>query len=115
MRHFRHLSRAEITDIVFSFEAGEKQADLARRFNVDHSTINYHVEKFRTAYPEQGDIYAVIKTDIRRTCVHPSSRCTFCGTMKDELQRSERELITRLTRELADAQTTLRMAGLLVE
>ena len=92
MRHFRHLGRDEITEIIVSYNSGVRQADLARQFNVDHSTIDYHVRKYQTAYPEQGGIYSLIKIGIKRECHHPSSKCTLCGLMSDELRRDRVEL-----------------------
>lgn len=115
MRHFRHLSRAEITDIVVSHNSGETQASLARRFGVDHSTIIYHVRKYEGSYLEDGSIYAVVKANVRSVCVHPSSRCTLCGEMRDELLRTERDQIRRLEAQLSDANSRLRIAGLNVE
>lgn len=111
MRQFRHLSRAEISEIIVSHNAGETQASLAQRFGVDHSTIHYHLNKYQKAYPEQGGIYAVIKVNVRKTCVHPSSRCTLCGKMRDELSRVERETIRQLRANLKDAMMRLRLAG----
>lgn len=115
MRHFRHLTRAEITEIIVSHNAGEMQADLARRFGVDHSTINYHLGKYRAAYPEQGGIYSLIKVDVARVCLHPSSKCTLCGEMRDEIRREETEIIAKLRRALDAANYTLRVHGLGVE
>lgn len=111
MRQFRHLSRTEISEIIVSHNAGETQASLAQRFGVDHSTIHYHLNKYQRAYPEQGGIYSLIKINIRKTCVHPSSRCTLCGKMKDELSRTEREIIRKLRAHLEDAKMRLRLAG----
>lgn len=115
MRNFRHLNNDEITEIVMAFTGGESQASLAKRFSVDHSTIHYHVNKFDRSYPEQGGIYAVLKTKVRKECHHPSSRCTLCGTMRDEFSRIEREQIRKLTIALKDAHSRLRVAGLFVE
>lgn len=115
MRHFRHLTKAEISDIVASHAQGETQASLARRYGIDHSTVHYHVQAYERAYPEQGGIYAVIKVDTRKTCLHPSSRCTICGEMKDELIRVERETIRTLSERLERANSLLRTEGYDVE
>jgi transposase-like protein len=112
MRHFRHLSGTEITEIVVAFNDGESQASLARRFGVDHSTINYHVAKYQEAYPEQGGIYAYLKVRTRRDCIHPSGRCTTCGEMWDMLARKERDQIAGLTKQLTEARRLLAAAGL---
>jgi len=115
MRTFRHLTRSEIADIVHSHSAGEKQADLARRFSVDHSTINYHVAKYERAYPEEGGVYSLIKVEKRKVCIHPSGRCTICGEMWDELRRVEREAVRTLTQRLDRANASLRVSGFPVE
>lgn len=115
MRNSRQLNRAEITEIIASYSLGETQADIARRYNVDHSTINYHIQKYRRAYPEEGGVYALIKVQQRKVCVHPSGVCTICGEMWDELRRAEREAIKDLQKRLDDAHSRLRIAGLAVE
>jgi hypothetical protein len=115
MRTFRHLTTAEISDIILSFIQGETKAGLARRFNIDHSTVHYHVAKYERSYPEQGGVYAVIKMQAKKVCQHPSSKCLVCGEMWDQIRRAERAKIERLTKELARAQEGLRLAGMLVE
>lgn len=115
MRHFRHLNQAEISQIIARYYAGETQTALADEFQIDRSTIHYHVDKYERAYPEQGGIYSVIKVETRRTCLHPSSRCSVCGEMWDQLARNERDEIERLTKSLAAAHSRLRIAGEYVE
>lgn len=112
MRSFRHLTSTEIRDIITSHLAGVTQAALARRFGVDHSTIHYHLEKFREAYPEQGGIYAYVKVSVRRECLHPSGRCTVCGEMWDKLERQERATIRSLKKQLAAPTSRLEAAGI---
>ena len=115
MRTFRHLTSDEISDIILSFNEGESKASLARRFNIDHSTIHYHLKKYERSYPEQGGIYAFLKVRVKKVCTHPSSRCTLCGEMWDQIMRAERDENARLTRELKKAQELLGTAGMLVE
>lgn len=116
MRSFRHLTKAQIEDIVASHFAGpESDADIARRLGVDHSTVHYHIRQYERAYPEQGGVYAIIKSQVRKSCIHPSGRCTICGDMWDELRRQELDTIHKLTTALADAHSRLRVAGLHVE
>lgn len=115
MRHFRHLSKAQIMEIVAMHHDGLTHAQIAIKFDVDRSTVSYHVEKYDSAYPEQPSFYASLKAKIKKTCIHPSSRCTICGLMRDELIRPERELIATLTKQLADAHSRLRIAGIPVE
>lgn len=114
-RRLPRLTRAEIAEIVQAAHDGETHTSLALRFEVDRTTISYHLKKFDLAYPEQGGVYAIIKAQARQACVHPSSRCTFCGQMQDELMRGERETIRLLTQQLTDARQRLRRAGLPVE
>lgn len=115
MRHFRHLTRSEISEIVVAHQEGQTRAAIAQRYDVDPSTVSYHIQKFERAYLEEGTVYSLVKVDIRKTCVHPSSRCTFCGIMRDELARTERETIRTLTARLHNANSKLRMAGLPVD
>lgn len=115
MRSFRHLSQSEISEIVTLHGDGVPKPVLAEQFGVDRSTITYHLTKFQRSYPEDGSVYAVIKSQVRKKCAHPSGRCTFCGEMWDELRRVEREQIRALTARLEDAHSRLRIAGLAVE
>ncbi len=114
-RHFRHLNREEISELISAFHAGETQTSIAARFQVDRSTVHYHVEKFEQAYPEQESVYAIIKAKVRKVCLHPSTRCSLCGEMADTLFRAERFEIERLTKALAEANRKLCRAGLAVE
>lgn len=115
MRRFSRLSRAEIAEIVQASHDGESHTSLAGRFQVDRTTITYHLRKYDLAFPEQGGVYALIKKKAQRACVHPSSRCTLCHIMLDELMRGERETIRLLTEKLAVAHNRLLRAGLPVE
>jgi hypothetical protein len=111
----RHLSREEIWDIIRSSQAGESKGSIARRHDVDHSTVIYHLDKYHRAYPEESSVYAVIKVQARKTCTHPSAKCTLCGRMEDKIKREERRLIRELTERLARANKRLTAAGLAVE
>jgi len=115
MRHFRHLSKDEIMEIVLQSHKGVPSDVLAARFQCDRSTITYHVRKYEAAYEEQESAYAIIKSRIKKVCLHPSSKCTLCGVMKDELYRNEWRRIEELTAQLEDANRKLRRAGLLAE
>lgn len=115
MRSFRHLTRTEITEIIHLKLEGVGNNDLAERYGCDPSTISYHFKQYKKAYPEEGGIYALIKIEVRRKCIHPSSVCTLCGMMRDELSRKEREIIESLGRRLNDAHSTLRSVGFDVE
>ena len=77
--------------------------------------MSYHVNRYDDAYPEDRSVYAVIKAKQKKACLHPSSRCTLCGLMRDELYRTEWRTIERLTEELAVATRKLVRAGLAVE
>lgn len=115
MRQFRHLTKAEIRDIIEAWRNGAKPTDLATQYKVDPSTISYHLNKFERSYPEEGSFYASLKIRIRKVCVHPSGRCNFCGEMWDGIKRVERELIATLTRQNEEYRRTLRIHGLLME
>lgn len=114
-RRFSHLTRQQIAEIVQRSNDGESHTSLAAHFQVDRTTITYHLRKYDLAFPEQGGVYAVIKANAQRECVHPSSRCTLCHLMQDELMRGERDTIRLLTQRLAAAEHRLRRAGLPVE
>jgi IS30 family transposase len=115
MRTFRQLTQTEVSAIILAHTEGATNALLAEEYDVDPSTISYHVKKYERSYPEQGGIYATLKIQVRKTCIHPSSRCTICTEMMDHLLREERELIRTLRVRLEDAHSRLRVAGLFVE
>lgn len=113
MRQFSHLSKADVADIINSFNAGETKTQIALRYGIDHSTVIYHIRK----YERQGssDVYSVITVQAPKPCIHPSTRCLVCGVPQDELRRIERDTIRDLTNKLRDAQERLRIAGIPVE
>ena len=115
MRHFRQLSKTQIMELVAMHHAGETHTEIAVKFEVDRSTVSYHITKYEQAYPEQPSFYAALKARIKKTCIHPSSRCTICGFMRDDLARQERETIETLTKQLNEANSRLRIAGLAAE
>ena len=115
MRSFRQLTKGQISEIIALHHQGETATDLAVRFEVDRSTISYHIKKYETAYPEQGSYYAILKMRIRKVCLHPSARCTICSAMWDKLARQERERIEALEKALLRANSRLRVAGLIEE
>ena len=79
---------------------GEKQADIARRLRVDHSTVHYHLDKL-SLYTET-QIYALL----RPQCAdgHLSFKCLVCGRPHDNVKSEEFELIAGLRREVAKLQ-----------
>ncbi len=111
MRNFRHLTKTEISEIIDRHFQGDTNTALAAEYDVDPSTISYHITKYERACPEDRSIYAVIKVQARKVCVHPSGRCTLCGEMWDELRRVEREQIAELRGHLKDALSRLKVAG----
>lgn len=114
-RSFRHLKQSEIREIVAAAHRGETQTSIARRFEIDRSTVHYHLQQYERAFPEQQSAYAVIKIEVRKTCLHPSARCTVCQIMWDKIRREETETIRVLRAKLEDANSRLRVAGLAVE
>lgn len=115
MRHFRQLDRKEIAEIIALHHEGVSKIDLSVRFECDPSTISYHIRKYERSYPEERSFYATLKMRIRKTCSHPSARCTICTIMWDQLARQEREEIAALRKALEGANSRLRVAGLAVE
>lgn len=112
---FSHLSQVEIRDIVTSFYNGETKLAIAERLNIDHSTVHYHIRKHTGSYPEQHNVYSVIKVNLRPVCSHPSLKCFLCGLAQDELRRRERQTIQELTEKLNRATALLERNGLCVE
>lgn len=114
-RRFCHLSQTEIRDIITSHQSGEPKLSIARRLAIDNSTVHYHIRKFEQSYPEQGGVYALIRSNLRMECQHPSYKCLVCGKAQDAIQGEERRLIRELTARLAVANERLKRAGYVVE
>lgn len=114
-RTFTHLSQVEIRDIVSSFYGGEAKSAIATRLAIDKSTVDYHVRKYEKTYPEQSSVYALVKVSVKKTCAHPSFKCSLCGTYKDAVHRDEKEVIRELTDALATAHARLKNAGIIME
>ena len=108
MRTFRHLSQAQISDIITSHRSGEQATAIAQRLAIHHSTVIYHVRKHA-----DGSVYAIIPPK-PKVCLHPSAKCLVCQQPWDEIRRQERAEIDSLRKKLRDAHDTLRTAGYLV-
>lgn len=107
------LSRTDIADIIQSYEAGETKSQIAVRYNIDHSTVIYHISKHERM-GSSSEIYAVVQIP-KRPCIHPSMKCLVCGRPQDELRREERARIRELEAALRNAKNRLREHGLPVE
>lgn len=95
------LSKEQIREIVTSFNSGEGAAQIARRFNIDRSTVTYHVTKYEEANAFGTSFYSSIKVTTQHECIHPSVKCAVCGLRKDTLIRKERIRIRELEAEIA--------------
>ena len=114
-RRFNHLDRVMIQNIITSYHDGEAKAAIAKRLGIDNATVHYHINKYERTYPEQGNVYSLVKVEFKRVCTHPSLRCSLCGYHVDMIHRRELETIAALTSKLEDARSRLRQAGLSVE
>jgi len=95
------LSKDSIREIIVAFKEGESQAAIARRHQIDDSTVRYHVDKFETSYLHGSGVYSLIKADVQHECIHPSTVCSVCGKRHDTLMREERLKIRELEQRLA--------------
>lgn len=98
-RPFTHLSQVEIRDIVSSFYNGEAKHSIAQRLQIDNSTVHYHIRKYERSFVEQSTVYAVVKSDFRKVCNHPSVKCSLCGKYHDTFRREEQQKICELETE----------------
>lgn len=108
------LSQETIYQIIKAVDQGIPERQVAADFQVDSSTVKYHVERFEQNYGFTGAVYALIKPK-KRPCEHPSLQCLICGTGIDELRRRERDEIALLKQKLDKAMATLERHGYSIE
>lgn len=108
------LSKQQIGEILLAHHNGEAKSAIAAKYNVDVSTVRYHVEIFERTYGQPENIYAIIRP-IQRACPHPSLKCLVCGMAHDNLHRRETETICKLSSEVDRLKMTLRRHGHEVE
>lgn len=92
MRHFKQLSDAQIRQIYVAYLSGEPKLAIARRFNIDNSTVHYHVNKINGG--GRGPVYALIAPQCAKG--HTSFKCLVCGKAHDNIMSEEFQLIIRL-------------------
>lgn len=108
------LTAQTIQQILVEHSQGEAKSVIARRHEVDVSTVKYHVEKFENHYGSTSAVYSLIPPT-PRACQHPSLKCLVCGKAQDHIHRREREEIAQLTQRLDRANTILERHGYDVE
>lgn len=108
------LSKETIREILIANSQGEAKSAIAARYNVDVSTVRYHVENFERTYGASANVYAIVRP-IQRACSHPSLKCLICGMAHDNIHRRELEKIESLTIKLKGATELLRRYGHEVE
>lgn len=104
------LSKTQIQEILIAHSQGEAKSAIAARFNVDVSTVRYHVEIFQRTYGAPENIYAIIRP-VQKACTHPSLKCLVCGLAHDNLHRRETEAICKLSSEVDRLKAILRRYG----
>lgn len=103
MRHFKQLSDAQIRQIYVAYLSGEPKLAIARRFNIDNSTVHYHVNKINGG--GRGPVYALIAPQCAKG--HTSFKCLVCGKAHDNIMSEEFQEIIRLRRRVQELESQL--------
>lgn len=114
-RSFRHLKADEIREIIAAHQQGTPKSEIARQFNIDNTTVRYHVNRFERNFSFNTNVFAVIPVVERKPCQHPSLKCLVCGVAQDILRRRELDIIRELQTKLDKANAILRRHDLLME
>lgn len=88
------------------YETGSvaSMTELARRFDVHHTTVSYHIHKHGA---EHGSVGSLVDFDTydselallrykQSQCAHPSTKCSLCGKWHDEIRSEQAQMITCL-------------------
>lgn len=97
MKHFRHLKKTEIREIYAGFLSREPKLSIARRLNIDNSTVHYHLRKIQ--HLPDTELIALITPTCQR-CQHTSFKCLVCGTASDNIKSEEFQTIRSLREEV---------------
>ena len=96
-RHFSHLSLSDTKSIVMAVLLGEKKTEVAKRFNLHHSTVIYHFDKYKGMKRE--DVIALV-TPTCEKCSCTMFKCPTCGKSADNIKSNEYQEIFRLRDEV---------------
>ena len=106
MRQFKHLSNTTIRSIYVGYLGGEPKLAIARRLEIDNSTVHYHINKIKHLPPQQ--VVALIKPECG-TCGqgHTAFKCLVCGKAHDNIKNEEFQLVRRYRTEIAELRQRL--------
>lgn len=111
MKHFKHLSSTSIREIIDLHVKGEPKLQIAKRMGVDNATVHYHIRKFKESIgdPEEGDVYTLVKIQVKAECIHPSLKCSCCGKFVDQIRREDRMKILNLEQQIKDLKQAMEL------
>lgn len=106
MRQFKHLSSTTIRSIYVGYLGGEPKLAIARRLEIDNSTVHYHINKIK--HLPQQQVVALIRPECG-TCSqgHTSFKCLVCGKGHDNIKNEEFQLIRQQRAEIAELKKRL--------
>lgn len=98
-RQFRHLSSEQRRSIIVGYLANEPKLAIARRLNIDNSTVHYHINKIK--HYSEPEIYQLIRPQCGPCETgHLSFKCLVCGTAHDNVKNEEFQELGRLRLEV---------------
>jgi hypothetical protein len=92
MRSFRHLTSKEIREIHVGFLAGEPKLVIARRLQIDNSTVHYHINKVKDL--PRSHLVSLVAPKCSKG--HTAFKCLVCGKSFDNIKSEEFQEIKRL-------------------
>ena len=85
MRHFTHLTDVKLKEIYAGFLAEEPKLRIAKRLNIDNSTVHYHINKVKDL--PRSHVIALIAPQCGDG--HTAFKCLVCGKAHDNIKSDE--------------------------
>lgn len=106
MRQFKHLSSETIRSIYVGYLSSEPKLAIARRLEIDNSTVHYHINKIKHL-TEREVVQLITPRCLGCADGHKSFKCLVCGKGQDNIRSEEYQTIKRLREEVVALQTRL--------
>ena len=103
MRHFKQLTNEKLREIYVGFLSAEPKLRIAKRLQIDNSTVHYHINKVKDL--PRSNVIALIAPQCASG--HTSFKCLVCGKGHDNIKNDEFQEIIRLRKRVAQLEEQL--------
>lgn len=93
----KRLSPTSIRSIYVGYFSGEPKIAIARRLDINHATVHYHLKKIE--HLDETKVYALLAPPCGEG--HTSFKCVVCGRAHDNIMSEEFQEIRRLRSQIA--------------